>query len=65
MNFSGRSFTEIKMGASWVPVILFTSIWAIVGGILPFVLPRGPQKGYVCDIFSNLNNAQNKKRKPK
>ena len=50
------------MGASWVPVILFTSIWAIVGGILPFVLPRGPQKGYVCDIFSEFKyNAQKKK----
>jgi V-type H+-transporting ATPase subunit e len=33
------------MGASWVPVIIFTTIWAIVGGILPFIAPRGPQKG--------------------
>ena len=33
------------MGASWVPVLLFTAIWGIVGGVLPFVLPRGPHKG--------------------
>ena len=39
------------MGASWVPVIIFTTIWAIVGGILPFIVPRGPQKGYVGDII--------------
>ena len=33
-----------KMGASWVPVLLFTVIWGIVGGVLPFVLPKGPHK---------------------
>ena len=56
------------MGASWVPVIIFTTIWAIVGGILPFIVPRGPQKGYVWDIIFSywyllLSIAQSKKVK--
>merc|ERR1712141_697256 len=39
------SILFLNMGASWVPVLLFTAIWGIVGGVLPFVLPRGPHKG--------------------
>ena len=35
------------MGASWIPVVIFTVIWGIVGGILPFVLPKGPHKSVI------------------
>jgi hypothetical protein len=33
------------MAASWVPILLFTIIWGIVGGILPFLLPKHPNRG--------------------
>merc|ERR1711963_264684 len=44
---SRKRFSIQKMGASWVPVLLFTVIWGIVGGVLPFVLPKGPHKSVI------------------
>jgi len=35
------------MGASWIPVLLFSAIWGVVGLILPFVVPRGPHKSVI------------------
>jgi V-type H+-transporting ATPase subunit e len=35
------------MGASWVPVLLFSAIWGVVGLVLPFVVPRGPHKSVI------------------
>merc|ERR1711997_254289 len=45
-NIDKNNF-QSKMGASWVPVLLFTVIWGIVGGVLPFVLPKGPHKSVI------------------
>lgn len=33
------------MGASAVPVIIFTILWGVVGIVLPFVVPKGPNRG--------------------
>lgn len=40
------------MGASAVPVIVFTLLWGVVGIIMPFVVPKGPNRGLV---INNLN----------
>lgn len=33
------------MGASAIPFIIFTAFWGGVGIILPFVVPKGPNRG--------------------
>ncbi|XP_063221753.1 V-type proton ATPase subunit e-like [Bacillus rossius redtenbacheri] len=33
------------MGVSVVPIAVFTIFWAIVGIVLPFVVPKGPNRG--------------------
>jgi len=33
------------MGASFIPIIIFTVLWGIVGIVLPFVAPKGPNRG--------------------
>jgi hypothetical protein len=33
------------MGAAVAPVVVFTVLWAIVGIILPFFVPKSPNKG--------------------
>lgn len=33
------------MGASAIPVIIFTLLWGVVGIILPFIVPKGPNRG--------------------
>ncbi|XP_058791142.1 V-type proton ATPase subunit e 2-like [Phymastichus coffea] len=33
------------MGAYWVPVFFFTVFWGAVGIVLPFFVPKGPNKG--------------------
>lgn len=35
------------MGASIIPLLLFTALWAIVGIVLPIFVPRGANRGYV------------------
>ncbi|XP_017782215.1 PREDICTED: V-type proton ATPase subunit e-like [Nicrophorus vespilloides] len=35
------------MGASYIPFIVFTTLWAIVGIVLPFVVPKGPNRGII------------------
>ncbi|CAL4075499.1 unnamed protein product, partial [Meganyctiphanes norvegica] len=36
-----------NMAADAVPVAIITVFWAIIGGVLPFVLGRGPNKGVI------------------
>ncbi|XP_047114856.1 V-type proton ATPase subunit e 2-like [Schistocerca piceifrons] len=33
------------MGAAATPIIVFTAIWGVVGIVLPFVVPKGPNRG--------------------
>ena len=48
------------MGASFLPVLLFTAIWAVVGIVLPFFVPRGPHKSVIqvqtSDTGENVSN---------
>ena len=37
----------LVMGASFLPVVLFSAIWAVVGIVLPFMVPRGPHKSVI------------------
>ncbi|XP_023707735.1 V-type proton ATPase subunit e-like [Cryptotermes secundus] len=33
------------MGFALAPVIVFTALWVVVGIVLPFVVPKGPNRG--------------------
>ncbi|XP_026481228.1 V-type proton ATPase subunit e 2-like [Ctenocephalides felis] len=35
------------MAASAIPFIIFTVLWGIVGVVLPFIVPKGPNRGIV------------------
>jgi len=35
------------MGASLVPVLFFTLLWGVVGGILPMFIPASPHKSVI------------------
>ena len=35
------------MGASFLPCVIFTAIWGVVGIILPFMVPQGPHKSVI------------------
>ncbi|GAB0090508.1 V-type proton ATPase subunit [Sergentomyia squamirostris] len=35
------------MAASFVPIIIFTALWGVVGIVLPFLAPKGPNRGIV------------------
>jgi len=39
--------SDIKMGASFFPVMIFTILWGGVGIVLPFLVPKGPNRGVV------------------
>ncbi|GLH13151.1 Uncharacterized protein GBIM_17776 [Gryllus bimaculatus] len=43
------------MGASAVPVIIFTILWGVVGIVLPFVVPKGPNRGWLCCYMAQMN----------
>jgi V-type H+-transporting ATPase subunit e len=50
----GVFFQSIIMGASVLPVAIFTAIWGVVGVLLPVLVPRSPHKSViqVCLIIS-------------
>ena len=33
------------MAASWIPILIFTAIWGVVGGVLPLFVPNTRNKG--------------------
>ncbi|KAL0269484.1 UNVERIFIED_CONTAM: hypothetical protein PYX00_007196 [Menopon gallinae] len=39
------------MGASAVPIAIFTVLWGVVGIVLPFVIPKGPNRGILQVIL--------------
>ena len=36
---------EVRMGASWLPIIFFTLVFGVVGLIIPFMIPKNPNRG--------------------
>ena len=40
-------FFQIIMGASVLPVAIFTAIWGVVGVLLPVLVPRSPHKSVI------------------
>ena len=34
----------VKMAAGWLPIFMFTLIWALIGGVAPRYVPNGPHK---------------------
>ena len=42
------------MGASLIPVLFFTIVWGVVGGILPFLIPASPHKSVIQVIRKNM-----------
>ncbi|XP_033342994.2 V-type proton ATPase subunit e 2-like [Megalopta genalis] len=39
------------MGASWIPILFFTALWAIVGILLPIFVPKGVNRGILQVIL--------------
>ena len=39
--------SEKKMAAHWLPVLMFTLIWGLVGGVAPKFVPRGPHQSLI------------------
>ncbi|KAG5873364.1 hypothetical protein JTB14_022967 [Gonioctena quinquepunctata] len=39
------------MGAAALPFIIFTVLWGGVGGFLPFIVPKGPNRGIIQVIL--------------
>ncbi|KAF9417951.1 hypothetical protein HW555_005096 [Spodoptera exigua] len=35
------------MGASFIPITVFTVLWGIVGIVCPFFAPKGPNRGII------------------
>ena len=40
-------FFQSIMGASVLPVAIFTAIWGVVGVLLPVLVPRSPHKSVI------------------
>ena len=45
--FQSKYKTESGMGASFLPCVIFTALWGVVGIILPFMVPRSPHKSVI------------------
>ncbi|CAH1155064.1 unnamed protein product [Phaedon cochleariae] len=39
------------MGAAVLPFIIFTVLWGGIGGVLPFFVPKGPNRGIIQVIL--------------
>nr|CAD7202669.1 unnamed protein product [Timema douglasi] len=42
------------MGAAVVPIVVFTAFWGVVGIVLPFVVPKGPNRGTYSSPVASL-----------
>uniref|UniRef100_A0A182P933 Probable proline--tRNA ligase, mitochondrial n=1 Tax=Anopheles epiroticus TaxID=199890 RepID=A0A182P933_9DIPT len=43
------------MGASALPIIIFSAIFGVVGIVLPIVAPKGPNRGWLCCYMAQMN----------
>ncbi|KAI8427015.1 hypothetical protein MSG28_014660 [Choristoneura fumiferana] len=43
------------MGASIVPIAVFTILWGVVGIVCPFFAPKGPNRGWLCAYMAQMN----------
>ena len=50
----GVFFQSIIMGASVLPVAIFTAIWGVVGVLLPVLVPRSPHKSVIQVLISKF-----------
>ena len=50
----GVFFQSISMGASVLPVAIFTAIWGVVGVLLPVLVPRSPHKSVIQVLIPKL-----------
>jgi hypothetical protein len=39
------------MGFALAPIIVFTVLWVVVGIVLPFIVPKGPNRGCVYKSY--------------
>ena len=46
-------FFQSIMGASVLPVAIFTAIWGVVGVLLPVLVPRSPHKSVIQVLVKN------------
>ena len=51
----GVFFQSISMGASVLPVAIFTAIWGVVGVLLPVLVPRSPHKSVIQVLIPKLD----------
>ena len=49
-------FFQRIMGASVLPVAIFTAIWGVVGVLLPVLVPRSPHKSVIQVTFNQGQN---------
>ena len=49
-------FFQRIMGASVLPVAIFTAIWGVVGVLLPVLVPRSPHKSVIQVTFEQVEN---------
>ena len=47
-------FFQSIMGASVLPVAIFTAIWGVVGVLLPVLVPRSPHKSVIQVLISKF-----------
>ncbi|CAG2165812.1 unnamed protein product [Oppiella nova] len=40
---------------AYVAPVVITAFWVIVGAVLPFFVPKGPNKGWLCTYIAQLN----------
>ncbi|CAB1316803.1 unnamed protein product [Coregonus sp. 'balchen'] len=38
-----------------IPMVIFTLFWGFVGGVIPWFIPKGPNRSWLIVILSQLN----------
>lgn len=40
--------------SAWIPMIIITAFWAVIGGGGPFLVPSGPNRGLLYFLFNKI-----------